>query len=566
MSAFLTNAFVKYVLGNVNGNWGRCSRAVQCRCEMTTIDASTAFELNPPDAFRPIAAPRAALAPVIGARETTGAKTAAPLVAISPAVAPRVEPALERRRRWEQRYSQALRASDTLAVLLITVGVAIADSLIGDGGIGDLWAHERLPILSGVLWIVMLAMFGTRATTIVGSGSTEYVRVAHASGFAFGIVAIAFVAFQWPGARAQLMLALPIGLVALLANRWAWRRWLHRKRQFGHFTSRAIVTGTCDDIEYVIRQLDRAGRLGYVVVGVATTDAADGDLVVDGKTYERVGSTHTVAANARHLSADTIIVASRPDDDPDFIRRLSWQLEGTAAELILSSRLVDVAGPRISLRPIDGLPLIHVKIPQFEGGRHVLKRALDIAVATIALIPIALVTPLIALLIALDSRGPVFFRQVRIGRDGREFEMLKFRTMRVNAEAELVALNEQNEGSGPLFKLKCDPRVTRVGAVMRKFSLDELPQFWNVVRGDMSVVGPRPPLPAEVTSYDGRVFRRLYIKPGITGLWQISGRSDLSWDESVRLDLRYVENWSVMTDLMIMWRTAHVMIAPKGAY
>jgi exopolysaccharide biosynthesis polyprenyl glycosylphosphotransferase len=248
------------------------------------------------------------------------------------------------------------------------------------------------------------------------------------------------------------------------------------------------------------------------------------------------------------------------------VRRLAWELEGTAAELVLCNRLTDVAGPRITLRPLDGLPLIQVKIPEFEGGVHAFKRAFDIAFAALALVPILLITPVIAIATKLDSPGPVFFRQTRVGRDGRPFAMLKFRTMRVDAEIQLAALLSINEGAGPLFKLRRDPRVTRVGAVLRRFSLDELPQFLNVLRGDMSVVGPRPPLPGEVTGYDGTVFRRLYIKPGITGLWQVSGRSDLSWDESVRLDLRYVENWSLTTDLMIIWRTARVMVAPKGAY
>ena len=195
-----------------------------------------------------------------------------------------------------------------------------------------------------------------------------------------------------------------------------------------------------------------------------------------------------------------------------------------------------------------------------------LKRALDIAVASVALIPIALITPILALLVKLDSPGPLFFSQERVGRDGRTFQIMKFRSMKTDAEQQLATLKEQNEGAGLLFKMKDDPRVTRVGRILRKLSLDELPQFWNVLIGDMSVVGPRPPLPSEVTAYDGTVFRRLYIKPGITGLWQVSGRSDLSWDESVRLDLRYVENWSVMNDLQIMWRTAKVMVRPSGAY
>jgi exopolysaccharide biosynthesis polyprenyl glycosylphosphotransferase len=279
-----------------------------------------------------------------------------------------------------------------------------------------------------------------------------------------------------------------------------------------------------------------------------------------------MGTPQFVAGAAAVLQADTIIVASRPESDPNYIKRLSWQLEGAAAELVLFSGLVDVAGPRMSLHPVEGLPLIHVKIPTFEGGAHVLKRGLDVAVSGLALLAFAPIAAVIALAIKIDDGGPVFFRQKRIGRDGREFAMVKFRSMRTTAEAEKDALFHANEGAGPLFKLKSDPRVTRIGAFLRKYSLDEVPQFWNVLVGDMSVVGPRPPLPSEVQTYDGTVFRRLYIKPGITGLWQVSGRSDLNWDEGVRLDLRYVENWSVLDDVIIMWRTVKVMVRPHGAY
>jgi exopolysaccharide biosynthesis polyprenyl glycosylphosphotransferase len=287
---------------------------------------------------------------------------------------------------------------------------------------------------------------------------------------------------------------------------------------------------------------------------------------VDGVRYPVLGHAGSVAQVAGELGADTIVVASKPESAPDFIKHLSWQLEGTAAELVLSSRLTDVAGPRISLRQVEGLPLIRVRIPDYEGSAHLAKRALDIAVSGLAVVAIALITPVIALAIKLDDGGPVFFRQTRIGKDGTEFGMLKFRTMCTDAEAKLAALKTQDEGNGVMFKMKHDPRVTRVGAFLRKTSLDELPQFWNVLRGDMSVVGPRPPLPVEVATYDGTVARRLYIKPGITGLWQISGRSDLSWDDSIRLDLRYVENWSLISDLQIMFRTGRAMIQPKGAY
>ncbi|MGC5224165.1 sugar transferase [Micromonospora sp. DT81.3] len=516
---------------------------------MTAVDATTAgVGADPISIFGPVAAPRAVW-------ENVGTT-----------VAPRVLPALERRRLWERRYSRLLALTDSVIVLLVSALPGALDLLLTPVVAGDVLNVARVTALTTPVWLVMLAAFHTRSTQIVGSGSTEYKRVAHATGFAFGILAILFIVFQWQGVREQLIVALPIGLVGLLVGRWSWRKWLIRQRRFGHYATRTLIAGKPKDVEYVIRSLTRDGNLGYTVLGAATTQPTPDELTVDGRAYRVVGTMDTVAVHARELGADSIVVASRPDDDPDFIRRLSWDLEGTAAELILSSPLTDVAGPRISLRPIDGLPLIHVRIPTFEGGIHMLKRAMDVFVAILALIPVAMVTPLIALLIKLDDGGPTFFHQVRIGRDGREFRILKFRTMRTTAEQELAALRDANEGSGPLFKLKRDPRITRVGAVLRKFSLDELPQFWNVLRGEMSVVGPRPPLPSEITAYDGTVYRRLYIKPGITGLWQVSGRSDLSWDESVRLDLRYVENWSVMSDLMIMWRTAQAMVRPKGAY
>lgn len=483
-------------------------------------------------------------------------------------VSPRATPTLERRLLWERRYVRRLRVTDAAIVVLATALTPVLQlSLVAPELLrNDPWIVARIPAVTAVFWLLVLAAFHTRDRAITGSGATEYKRVAHASGLTFGILAIAFVVFQWQGIRAQLIIAAPIGLLALLIGRWSWRRWLHRQRRFGHYVSRTLVVGSRDDVEYVIRTLQRDGQLGYLVVGTTIADSDEKAISVGGLSYDAVGSIDEVARTASDLGADSIIIASRPDTDPDFIKRLSWQIEGTAAELILSSRLADVAGPRISLRPVDGLPLIHVKIPRFEGGRLALKRSMDVVAAAAALLLFAPFAIVIAIAIKLEDGGPVFFSQARVGRDGKEFRILKFRSMRTDAEQRLAELLDANEGAGPLFKMKEDPRVTRVGRILRKLSLDEVPQFWNVLVGDMSIVGPRPPLPREVRAYDGTVFRRLYIKPGITGLWQVSGRSDLSWDESVRLDLRYVENWSVMNDLMIMWRTGQVMVQPKGAY
>ncbi|MFB7251386.1 sugar transferase [Microbacterium sp. NPDC056234] len=511
---------------------------------MTSVEDAVGLTRIAP-AFAPVAASRTAK------------------VASRTVVAPRVTPTLERRQLWERRYRMRLRTTDA-AIIVLAVAVTAGAQLLVLGTPIDAVVRDGAVLVA--VWFPILSALSTRAAAVFGSGAAEYTRVAHASGLAFGFLAIVGVLWEWEGLRPLLLIALPVGMLGLLLARWMWRKWLLQRRRDGQYSSRTVVAGDAEDVRYVIDSLRRGGETAYHVVGATLFDGNAVELEVGGDRYPVLGNVNTVAAVAMQLGADTIIVASRPDGDPDFVKQLGWQLEGTASELILSSRLTDVAGPRVSLRQVEGLPLIQVKIPTYEGGVHLLKRALDIAVAVVALVPIALLAPALALIIKADSPGPVFFRQERVGRDGRTFRIVKFRSMRTDAEQHLAALKQQNEGAGLLFKMKDDPRVTRVGRVLRKLSLDELPQFWNVLVGDMSVVGPRPPLPSEVTAYDGTVYRRLYIKPGITGLWQVSGRSDLTWDESVRLDLRYVENWSVMNDLQIMWRTAKVMAQPSGAY
>lgn len=476
--------------------------------------------------------------------------------------------ALERRQRWERYYRMRLVWTD-LVIVLASAGLAawIQIDTIAQVDLTDApWQYGRVFLVTAAIWLLLLAMFQSRSSRVMGQGMTEYKRVLHATGLAFGILAIGFVLMQSQGIRSQLLIAMPVGIVGLVLSRWLWRRWLQRQRVAGLYVSRAMVVGNRHDVEYVLSSLQADGRMAYHVVGITLDTGEDSEIVVGGEHYRAYGDLRSIASQATALGADAIILASTPDEDRGFIKRLSWQLEGTAAELVLSSPLVDVAGPRMSLRPMEGLPLIQVEIPTFEGGRHLTKRAFDIALSSIALLFIGLATPFIALAIKLDSRGPVFFRQRRVGRDGVEFFMLKFRSMHVDAEQQLEKLKQQNEGSGPLFKLKSDPRVTRVGAFLRKYSLDELPQFWNVFAGDMSIVGPRPPLLAETKEYGTSTYRRLYIKPGITGPWQVSGRSHLSWEESVRLDLRYVENWSVVGDFRLVWRTVGSVLKADGAY
>jgi exopolysaccharide biosynthesis polyprenyl glycosylphosphotransferase len=247
------------------------------------------------------------------------------------------------------------------------------------------------------------------------------------------------------------------------------------------------------------------------------------------------------------------------------LHHLAWDLEGTSAELVVDPGLMEIAGPRLHVAAVDGLPLLHLSAPTFTGMPRVIKAVTDRLGAALLLVLVAPV--MIALAIAVRSDGgPVFYRQCRVGQHGTHFRMIKFRSMVANADQRQSELVDGNHGCGPLFKLHHDPRVTRVGAFLRKYSLDELPQLFNVLTGSMSIVGPRPPLPEEVTGYSRDAQRKLLVKPGMTGLWQISGRSDLSWEESVRLDLRYVENWTLALDALIIWKTVGAVIRGTGAY
>src|SRR5690606_29954901 len=266
--------------------------------------------------------------------------------------------------------------------------------------------------------------------------------------------------------------------------------------------------------------------------------------------------------------ADTVIMAGGHGLSPREVRELSWSLRPDEQHLIMVPNLVDVAGPRIHTRPVAGLPLVHVETPRYVGASRFAKRAFDIAGALLAIVVLSPVLIGAAIAVKVSSRGPLLFTQERIGLRGETFRMIKFRSMVVDAEDRLQHLldAQRDAGNEVLFKLKNDPRVTPVGRFMRRFSIDELPQLFNVLGGSMSLVGPRPPLAREVDLYDEAARRRLLVRPGLTGLWQVSGRSSLSWEESIRLDLYYVENWSLMGDLVLMWRTLKAVIARDGAY
>lgn len=468
---------------------------------------------------------------------------------------------------WARRYRSYLRTTDFAIIVLSVLASSLADfPLTAQTPAYEdpvFWLNSFLLI---IVWSALLGIYHTRDSRVVGVGVTEYMGVVHATTLVFVLVAIGFAVVGAGIPRGHFMVAFPLGIIGLMLSRWLWRKWLTRQRTFGHYLSHAIVVGDRKDVEYVIGQIDRNTGAAYQIVGAVVEGEDEIPVHAGHHDVPIVCDIDHVPQAAGALQVDTVIVAGQPRERTQFIRDLSWALEGTAADLVLANRLTNVAGPRIHFRPVEGLPLMHVELPQYAGGKHVLKRMFDLTASAAALVLLLPLFAALAILIRVDSPGPVLFRQDRVGRGGESFGMLKFRSMEVGAEDQLAGLLDQNEGAGVLFKMKNDPRVTRFGAMMRKYSLDELPQLWNVLIGQMSLVGPRPPLAREVATYENHVKRRLYIKPGLTGLWQVNGRSDLDWDESVRLDLYYVENWSLTGDLVIMWRTLRVLREHSGAY
>jgi exopolysaccharide biosynthesis polyprenyl glycosylphosphotransferase len=424
-----------------------------------------------------------------------------------------------------------------------------------------------LSLCIAALWLLMLWAFRSRDLRHLGTGTQEYQRMARSTFATFGLVAVVALLLQWSIARGYLLIALPVGLIALLLERMVWRSWLVARRREGRCLTGAFVVGNHEDVTRVVHQLLQQHRAGYKPVGVAFTDGSGRatSTSIDHSAVPLV-SLDDVPRLTRATGTRAVIVAGDLPGGRERVQDLGWQLENSCTELILVSSLTDVAGPRIHMRPVEGLPMLHVDLPQYEGINHTMKRGIDLLLGGLAVLLLSPVLAAVALAVKLDSPGPVLYRQQRVGVGGTPFTMLKFRSMVVDADARLKQLARTNEGSGLLFKMRHDPRVTRVGHILRRYSLDELPQLFNVLNGTMSLIGPRPPLPREVIEYEGRVHRRLLIKPGITGLWQISGRSNLSWEESVKLDLYYVENWSILTDFVVLVKTIGAVVRGDGAY
>ncbi len=469
---------------------------------------------------------------------------------------------------WVKRLQRSVAFTDALVVVFATASthtlwfgfsqVFVSTALTSDFGVD----YVTFSAVLVVAWMLVLTLGGTRDSRILGTDSTEYRRIINATLLLFGTIAVFAAMTQTDFARGYLATAFPLGTVLLLLSRWSWRRWLHAKRRRGELSFRVLLIGSAVAVRELIDSLAMRTDAGYRVVAAVVTDDDHVTRIDDVPVYAAADDFgNTLAAS----SPDTVMVVGS-DSSSSRINELSWRLD-PGQQLVVAPQLVGVAGSRIHTRPVAGLPLIHVETPSYDGPKRFAKRAFDLVFAAGLVVLLAPLFAITAIVIKITSRGPVFYGQERIGLSGEPFTMLKFRSMVTDADAHLAdLLTAQGTGTTPLFKVKDDPRITPAGRVLRRYSIDELPQLFNVLKGDMSLVGPRPQRDGEVRLYDSKAGRRLVVKPGMSGLWQVSGRSNLSWEDSIRLDLFYVENWSITNDIIILLRTARAVFGANGAY
>ncbi|WP_308288653.1 sugar transferase [Microbacterium resistens] len=470
-----------------------------------------------------------------------------------------------RRPAWPRRYASRLFYSDLVVILSV---LAVSSFVVLPGPFTSVsWPEgPRIPYLvalgvTGFVWVIALDATDSRDRHIVGQGADEYRRIVNATLAVFAVTVATAFFLGMNLSRAFVAVVFPLGLLLLLLSRWLWRQWLRGRQKAGQYLHRAVVIGEPSKVSVVAREIRRAKSSGYEIVGVITDRARAGGV----SGFEVLGDIANVESVLDEVRFDALIIVGSDDLDPMTMRRLGHALSDRDIQLIMAPVLTDVAGPRLHTTPVAGLPLVHVDFPRLEGAQRFLKRTFDLIGSAILLVVLSPVFLATAIAIRVDGPGEIIYSQERIGRGGRTFGMRKFRSMVADADDQLASLLDlQGDGGTPLFKINDDPRITRVGRFLRRHSIDELPQLVNVLRGDMSLVGPRPQRATEVALYDDVAYRRLLVKPGMSGLWQVSGRSSLSWEETIRLDLYYVENWSLTQDLVILFRTVRAVIRPQG--
>ncbi len=500
-------------------------------------------------------------------------RTQRPAVAVEPPEDPAIDSSATHRAPWHKQVAHRVFLTDT-AVLF---AVAILGAILRFGADAEATTNGPLSVsywtfgaTLAVGWSVALQAYRTRDSRVLGDGVEEYRRIVRASVTFFGLVAIASLVFKIDSSRGYLAITFPLGLLGLIVVRRVWRSWLNRQRQRGAMITNALVIGGMRSAEDITRHLGNSPQSGVRVTGVWVPDRATSLcewLPIPDAFVPVMGTERNLDAALSVAEAELVIVTDTEHLGHAGLKELTWELEGLDVDLLVSPNVVDVSGSRIQLSRVGKMPFLNVDKPTYGDAATWPKQIFDRAGAAALILMLSPVLLAAALAVKMTSRGPVFYHQERIGKDGEPFGMIKFRSMHPDADARLASLlSEQGESVGPLAKLKNDPRITRVGGFLRRYSLDELPQLFNVLFGTMSLVGPRPQRQFEVDLYDHVAHRRLRVLPGMTGLWQVSGRSDLTWEEAIQLDTYYVENWSLTADVAILWRTMKAVLASDGAY
>ncbi|MCD4533767.1 sugar transferase [Nocardioides sp. cx-169] len=467
--------------------------------------------------------------------------------------------------------SRALRYLPATAFLVDAL-VIIASAMLGALGRDVLFATDtdiagHLGIVGPLIvlgWIGTIVLAGGYTKSVFDAGTDEYKRVVQSSFMTAGLVGVACYFARFPLSRGFFLLTFVIGIPALVLGRVLLRRFVHAARRRGSLLHRVLIAGSPGHIDEIAHVLRRETWLGYQVIGALTPahyleEETRGGVPV-------LGNSDDATSAVLEHEADIVFFAGGALSSATQMRRIAWDLEHQDVQVVVAPSVTDVSAERVRIRPVGGLPLMHIDPPKATDAARWGKRLFDIVGSASLVLLLSPVFLLAAVSIKMHDRGPVLFRQTRVSRHGGEFPCLKFRSMVTDAEALLQQLHAEVGHHEVLFKMREDPRITRPGRWLRRFSIDELPQLFNVLRGEMSLVGPRPPLPSEVARYRGDVNRRMHVRPGLTGLWQVSGRSDLSWDETVRLDLYYVDNWSMLQDLSILAKTVGAVFGSRGAY
>jgi len=458
-------------------------------------------------------------------------------------------------------FRNRLIATDSfMIVLALGVGLLIS-SRASAWAIDPTLAIYGTPIAVGLLWLLLLLTRGSYDLRVIGLGTQEVRRAVSATLVLFATVAGLSYLIRADISRAYAFISLPLGILLIGFSRFGWRQWLYRQRASGNFLSKIIVIGSARTSQKLTDKLKQESYAGYEVVDEVTLPAYhDSDDEAELNSW-----LEGVDQIIRKHSASAIAIDPGDDAPYEVIRQLSWRLEGRNIDLLISPGSIDVAGPRLSVRPAAGLPLLHLDEAVLSRPQRASKRTLDTIGSLFAIILLSPFMLACALGVRLTSRGPVIYRQQRVGRAGETFTMLKFRTMHNHADQLRQELREQHELNDPMFKLVNDTRITKVGGFLRRWSLDETPQLFNVLGGSMSLVGPRPHPLDDVDRYQAEAFRRLALKPGMTGLWQVEGRSDLAWDQALQLDLHYIEKWSLESDVYLLARTTGAVLQRRGA-